>query len=310
MEEKNIVLEVQNLTKKFNGKCVVNGISFTAYEGEVIGLLGPNGSGKTTTIKMIVGLLNPNAGTISICGHRIDKEFEAALENVGAIVENPDIYKGLSGRKNIELVANMHEGVTKERIDQVINIVGMQKRIDEKVKRFSLGMKQRIGLAQAIVHKPKLVLLDEPTNGLDPMGIRTLRNVIKQMAKDGSTIIISSHLMSEVEAVSDRVVMIDKGSVVGIQTMESVKNTASANKSFIINVSDKTLATKILAEKPNITVLETEETDAVHIEAEKDDIPVLVKALSENGIAVYEIHRVEGKLEDAFINMMGGNEIE
>ncbi|WP_040213801.1 ABC transporter ATP-binding protein, partial [Clostridium polynesiense] len=180
------VLEVKDVYKKLGTKEIIKGISFDVEEGEIFGFLGPNGAGKTTTIRMLVGLIAPNKGSISIMGNSLSKDREKALLNVGAVVENPELYSYLSGRENLMQIARIRN-INKEEVEKVIRLVGMEKRINDKVKKYSLGMKQRLGLAAALLPNPRLLILDEPTNGLDPSGILDFRNIVKKAARERNT---------------------------------------------------------------------------------------------------------------------------
>lgn len=192
------VLEVKGLKKKLGKREIIKDISFSVEEGEIFGFLGPNGAGKTTTIRMLVGLINPNGGSISICGHDLKNDTEKALKEVGAVVENPELYKYLSGRENLMQIARIRN-IPKTQVDETIKLVGLENRIDDKVRKYSLGMKQRLGLAASLLSNPKLLILDEPTNGLDPSGILDFREVVKKAAKErGMAVFISSHILSEV----------------------------------------------------------------------------------------------------------------
>lgn len=218
------VLQVRGLNKSFGRRHVVQDASFDVYAGEVFGFLGPNGAGKTTTIKMILGFLFPDSGEILICGNDLRTDHERAMANVGGIVENPDVFRDFSGLTNLKMYAALHGGITKERIDEVVRLVGLEKRIRDKVGKYSLGMKQRLGVAQSILHKPKLLILDEPTNGLDPSGIRELRLLLRKMAaEENVAVFVSSHLLSEMEMMCDRVCIIDNGVIKGEMTVEEVK---------------------------------------------------------------------------------------
>lgn len=177
------VLTLDNVKKKIKGKTIINGLSFSVKEGEVFGFLGPNGAGKTTTIRMIVGLMGITEGDIFVSGKSVKKDFEGAIKNIGAIVENPEMYKFLSGYQNLLQYARMHNGITKQKISEVVELVGSTERINDKVKTYSLGMRQRLGLAQCLLHDPKLLILDEPTNGLDPAGIREIRDHLRMLAR-------------------------------------------------------------------------------------------------------------------------------
>lgn len=209
------VLKVTNLSKSIKKKEIIKNISFQLNKGEVLGFLGPNGAGKSTTLRMLVGLSRPSAGTVSICGHGIGDDYVQAMSHVGCIIEGPDLYEYLSGYKNLELLGAMSRQVTKAAIDDAIALVGMEKRIHDKVSIYSMGMKQRIGLAQALIHQPDLLILDEPTNGLDPQGIHEFREIVKSLARDkGISVLISSHLISEVQLMCDRVCIINQGIIV------------------------------------------------------------------------------------------------
>ena len=179
------MLKVENLTKTFKKINAVENVSFEVNAGEIIGLLGENGAGKTTTIKMITGLYSISKGEIYIDGNSVKKNFEKALQSVGGIIENPEMYGYLSGYDNLKLYARMHGVISKKRIDEVVKLVKLGNRINDKVSKYSLGMRQRLGVAQALLHKPKLLILDEPTNGLDPMGIKELRQTLRELTEIG-----------------------------------------------------------------------------------------------------------------------------
>lgn len=217
------VLSVDDLRKKIKKKTIIKGISFEIDEGEILGFLGPNGAGKSTTLRMIVGLSRPTSGHVSICGHSITKAYVEAMSQVGCIIEGPDLYNYMSGYKNLELLGAMSQGVTKKDIDEAVELVGMENRINDKVGIYSMGMKQRIGLAQALIHQPKLLVLDEPTNGLDPQGIYEFRGIVKNLAREkGISVLISSHLISEVQLMCDKVSIINGGLIVKNANVEDV----------------------------------------------------------------------------------------
>ncbi|SHE10947.1 ABC transporter ATPase [Chlamydia abortus] len=216
------VLNVRNLKKKIRGKWIIKGVSFDIKAGEVFGFLGPNGSGKTTTIRMLVHLIKPTEGTISVCGISLRDKPTEALRNIGCIVENPELYGYLTGWENLEHFARMLPGVSAERIAEVVEIVGMDKRIHDKVKTYSLGMRQRLGIAQALLGRPKLLILDEPTNGLDPQGIKEMREFIRKLASTGLSVFVSSHLLSEIQLMCDRVAIITQGSVIAVGEVDEL----------------------------------------------------------------------------------------
>ncbi|MFC0187054.1 ABC transporter ATP-binding protein [Fictibacillus aquaticus] len=215
-------LELKNVSKRLKKKNVVDDLSFSVRKGEVFGLLGPNGAGKTTTIRMIVGLISMTSGEVMINGLSVKKDFEKAMTHVGAIVENPQLYDYLTGYKNLMQYARILPGITKERIQEVIKLVDLEAAIHHKVKTYSLGMRQRLGVAQALLHKPSLLILDEPTNGLDPQGIYDLRNYLRQLANNGTSVMVSSHMLAEMQMMCDRVAIIQEGKLIEIQEITNV----------------------------------------------------------------------------------------
>ena len=224
----NVILNCQNLYKHFGKKEILKGISFEICSGDILGFIGPNGSGKTTTIKLILGLQSIDNGSVEINGFNVVKNFEKAIEKVGAIVENPDLYMYLSGYDNLKLVANLYKGIDSKRIDEVIKLVGLENRINDKVSKYSLGMRQRLGLAQAILHKPNLLILDEPTNGLDPEGIKDLRELLVKLATtEHMGILISSHNLAELESFCTKVCIIKNGVIIESSEIDVVKSKCS-----------------------------------------------------------------------------------
>ena len=220
----NKVLEVENLSKYFGKRMIINNINFTIHEKEIVGLIGPNGAGKTTIIKTILSLYKATTGTVKICGYNTKKDLEMALSKTGSIVENPDMYLNISGKKNLKITALINDIKDDYFINEMIIFVGLEERINDKVKKYSLGMRQRLGLANALIKKPKLLILDEPTNGLDPMGIRDLRMILEKISEEENMgILISSHILSEVENICDRVIIIDKGNIIKDLGIEEVK---------------------------------------------------------------------------------------
>ena len=218
------VLEVKNLRKKLGKREIIKDISFYIEEGVIFGFLGPNGSGKTTTIRMLVDLISMDSGSISIMGKDITKERELALSHVGAVVENPELYKYLTGYENLRQIARIR-GITEERIDEVVKLVGLEKRIKDKMKKYSLGMKQRLGLAAALLSKPNLLILDEPTNGLDPNGIKEFRTILQTLAREKNmSVFVSSHILGEVQHLCDVVAFIEDGQITAVETMDNLQN--------------------------------------------------------------------------------------
>src|ERR1043165_3209968 len=205
-------LVARDLTKVIGKRTIVDNVSFELAAGEVFGFLGPNGAGKTTTIRMLVGLIKPTRGSVTICGHDIQRDFERAMRCIGCIVETPDLYRFMSGRENLEHFARML-GATNEDIDRVATQVAMAHRLDQRVGTYSLGMRERLGTAQALLGHPRVLILDEPANGLDPAGIREIRELLRDLAANGMSVFVSSHLLAEVQLMCDRVAIIHKGRV-------------------------------------------------------------------------------------------------
>ena len=260
--------------------------------------------GKTTTIKLILGLQSITSGKVNINGYDIEKEFTHAIKKVGAIVENPDMYMYLSGYQNLKLVANLYKGITKERIDEVVRLVKLEKRINDKVSKYSLGMRQRLGIAQAILHKPNLLILDEPTNGLDPEGIKEMRELLVTLAdKEKMAILISSHNLAELDNFCNKVCIIKNGEV--IETSEISKIKKEASQEFkIFEVNDVNTAKKVIND---LIILDE---NKFKLNVPKDEVPEIINKLVENKVKIYEVKQEEKTLEDAFFEKTGGNIIE
>ncbi|AZN41604.1 ABC transporter ATP-binding protein [Paenibacillus albus] len=298
------VLSLRNLTKRIGRRNIVDNLTFDIPAGEVFGFLGPNGAGKTTTIRMIVGLISMTKGEAIIKGVSVRSHFELAMTHVGAIVENPEMYKFLTGYQNLVHFARRHNGVTKARIDEVVALLGLQNRIHEKVKRYSLGMRQRLGVAQAILHRPSLLILDEPTNGLDPAGIRELRDYLRKLTKEeGISVIVSSHLLSEMELMCDRVAIIQSGKLVDIRSLQETRDTAQSK--IVIETGDMHAAQRLLASAFDPTFL-TMSNGQLELAAEKSVIPHITKLLVSADIDILGIHAVQKSLEEQFLEITGG----
>lgn len=228
------ILKCENLKKIIKNKILVEDISFSVNKGDIIGLVGPNGAGKTTIIKLILGLIKLTEGKVLINGYDIQKDFVNAINKVGAIVENPDLYMYLSGYDNLKLTANSYKNITKERINEVIKIVGLEQRIKDKVSTYSLGMRQRLGIAEAIINNPELLILDEPTNGLDVEGIIEVRELIKRLSFNGIAILISSHNLTEIDNLCNRIIAIKNGKIIVNETIEEFKQISKEGKLYSI----------------------------------------------------------------------------
>lgn len=303
------LLRIENITKTIKKKKILKGFSLSVNSGEIVGFLGPNGAGKTTTIKMILGLFSITSGRISICGHDVVTDFENAMRQVGGIVENPDLYKRMTGRQNLEYFSGMYPDVDRSNIDDVIKLVKMAGRIDDKVKHYSLGMSQRVGIAQALLHNPRLLVLDEPTNGLDPIGIKELRDLLKHLAREaGVGVFISSHLLSEMELMCDRIYIIDEGRLIGEKTingkMERVDDMVF-NYSFITSDNPKTL-NYFQTLEANCSY----ENDRVNLVMKRSEIPAIIKGLIEQNIDIYAVNQKQRTLEQDFISMTSGSKTQ
>lgn len=298
-------LEVENLTKKIKGKQIIKGVSFTLFPGEVFGFLGPNGAGKTTTIRMIVGLISPTSGTIKIGGRNVRTDFTEAMRHLGCIVENPELYPFLTGWENLEHFAKMDPSIPKSRLQEVITLVGLSNRIHDRVSTYSLGMRQRLGIAQALLGRPKVLILDEPTNGLDPAGIREMREFIRQLAREENlSVLVSSHLLSEIQLMCDRVAIISKGSVI---RTDSVQNLLAEQERVIWKAEPLPLAKQLLSEETEVT----EGADGTLITLYNEPLlPDWNEKLVKGGVKVKEMRTQLPSLEDLFLEVTGGESID
>lgn len=295
-----VVLKVENLTKKFNERIAVNNLTLQIYEGEIFGFLGPNGAGKTTAIRMITGLAKMDSGDVYICGKSIKKDFEKAIVNVGGIIENPEMYKNLSGLENLKYYAGLYNNIPMERIKSIVELVGLSERIKDKVKTYSLGMKQRLGIAQALLHYPKLLILDEPTNGLDPEGIIDMRRFLKKVAqKDKMAILISSHNLAEMELMCDSIGIINHGKLESIKAIDKLKN-YNSNGQIMLKVNFPNYAGKLIAQKFNPQKMSIVK-NVLTVSLEKSKIPEITVLLVSNGISIYSISSQNQTLEDVFL---------
>lgn len=289
------LLECQDLCKSFGKKQILKNVSFELDEGDILAFIGPNGSGKTTTIKLILGLQGIDKGSVNINGFDIKKDFVKAIEKVGAIVENPDTYMYLSGWDNLKLTANMYKNISDEAIKDIVKLVDLETRIHDKVSKYSLGMRQRLGIARALINKPNILILDEPTNGLDPEGIKDLRNLLKKLAKEGMGILISSHNLAELESFCNKVLIIDNGTIIETSEVKEFKN--NDNK-YVFTVSS--------TEKLDIEgIYEVSKTN-FSFNGDKESIAKIVKKLVKENIDVYEVKMQELTLEEAFLKKTGG----
>lgn len=296
------ILTLEHVCKTFGAHPVVQDLSFSVEPGEVFGFLGPNGAGKTTTIKMILGLLAVDSGSILIDGHDVENEFAAAMAHVSGIVENPDMYKYLSGYDNLLLQARAC-GADKAQIDQVVETVGMQARIRDKFKTYSLGMKQRLGVAQALLHDPKLMILDEPTNGLDPAGIKEFRDLIRHLAHErGIAVLVSSHILQEMQLMCDRVGIIDRGVLKQISSVEELTHQGDRYRFTVRPIGQA--AALLHQHLPDRLAAVTD--TYVELTVTEEELPTVTQKLVENSIQIFGVQPVGNQLEDSFIQITGG----
>ncbi len=300
-----VILKCQDVYKKIGKKYILKKISFEVKKGEIVGFIGPNGAGKTTTIKLILGLQKITKGKVEINGYDIKKDFEKAIYRVGAIIENPDVYTYLTGYENLKIAQEYYKNIPNQRIDEVVKIVGLKDSIMNKVSKYSLGMRQRLGIAQAILQEPQLLILDEPTNGLDPEGIIEIRNLLKKLVfEENIGILISSHNLSEVENICDKVCIIKSGEIIDEKDIKELKS-QNLEECYIIENEDSYKVRKLISTKSEII-------DKQHIKifTSKEQVPKIVKKLEKNDVLIYTITKKDISLEEAFLKEIGGEKVE
>ena len=299
----NKILEVNNLNKHFGSKQVLFDVSFDLEEGEILGFIGPNGAGKTTTIKLILGLQSIEGGDVKINGFDIVNDFERAIARVGAIVESPDTYMYMSGRKNLELMADYYGDISKERIDEVIKLVGLENRINDKVSKYSLGMRQRLGIAAALLHQPNVLILDEPNNGLDPEGIKEVRDLLIKLAKKEKIgILISSHNLAELDNLVTNACIIQGGKIIATSSVEDLKK--MKKPTFVFDLDKTSGLEKVIKFEHEVL-----DDKTVKVYIDREEVPKLIETLISKKYKVYEIKMLQLSLEDAFLEKTGGNVI-
>lgn len=301
------VIEVDGLTKQFKEVRAVDNLDLNVFKGDVFGFLGPNGAGKSTTIRMLLTLIRPTKGSIKIFGKPLKEKRKEILRQIGAIVEKPDFYLYLSAYKNLEILGNISgANPTSKKIMELLELVGLEKRFKSKVKTFSHGMKQRLGLAQALLHDPELIILDEPTTGLDPQGMKEIRDLIVHLSKDrGKTIFLSSHILSEVELIANRMIIINKGSTVIEGYVEDLLNSGSLKvKIETENFND---AIKVIENSAWKEKLSSATEPVMFFNLAKEEIAELNKFLNQNQVRVSAVVPVRS-LEEFFLSITEGNE--
>ncbi|EDK33726.1 ABC transporter ATP-binding protein [Clostridium kluyveri] len=302
------ILEVKHISKKRGNKKVLDDINFFINKGEICGFVGRNGAGKTTLIKIITSMLFPDEGEVIICGKSLKTEREEALRNIGAVVETPVMYGYMTGRQNLNYISSMLKDVTKDEIEDAIKFSNLGIKIDEKVKKYSLGMKQRLGLSEALMGNIALLILDEPTNGLDPIGVFELKNTINTLVKEkGVSIFISSHILSEIENICTKVVFIDDGKIISAQKASDSKK-ISSEKNMFIKTNSPEESSKIIQSIPCVKLLRVEnEGISILINTKLHDIFEVLKKLHDAGINIEGFFELRQNLEDKFIKMMEEN---
>ncbi len=294
------IIEVSHLSKQFKNTSAVNDLSFTVNEGDVYGFLGQNGAGKSTTIRMLLTLIKPSGGAIKIFGKNLTTHRSDILRQVGAVIEKPDLYKYLSAYDNLSIFARMSGiKITRQLLMKQLEMVGLAERANDKVKTFSQGMKQRLGIAVALVHNPALIILDEPTNGLDPQGIADIRNLILQLSREmGKTVVISSHLLSEIEVIANRMIIIHKGQ----KKIEGTVNELLDPAHTIIDIDsvDNVAAKNMIAASKWAAYLQTDK--ALQLMLNREDIPVLIQDLVAMNIQLLSVNSSHS-LENYFLSL-------
>lgn len=300
--ENEKVIEVRSLSKKFKNIHAVNDLELNVYKGDVFGFLGPNGAGKSTTIRMLVSLISPSSGSIKLFGKSLNENRKQVLSKIGAIVEKPDFYGYLTAYKNLELLGKLNSAdVSKKKIMELLSLVGLEKRYNSKVKTFSHGMKQRLGLAQALLHDPDLIILDEPTTGLDPQGMKEIRQLINHLSRDKKkTIFLSSHILSEVELVANRMIILNKGKTRVEGTVEELLN---ANDLKVkVEVDSGEAAERFINESRWKDKLESRTKNVFIFSLNSKEIAPLNSYLVENGVGVHALVPTRS-LEEYFLQI-------
>ncbi|KGP91227.1 bacitracin ABC transporter ATP-binding protein [Pontibacillus chungwhensis BH030062] len=303
---KKPVVELNHVTKRIGKSTIIDDLNLQVFPGEVFGFLGPNGAGKTTTIRMMVGLMDITEGEILIHNHSIEENFEKAIAHVGGIIENPEMYKFLSGYDNLIHYARMvPKKISKDRIREVVKLVGLEERIKHKVGNYSLGMRQRLGLAQALLHSPSLLILDEPTNGLDPAGIREIRNYIRRIAhEENMAVFVSSHLLSEMQLMCDRIGIIQNGRLISVESVRDFVGSSSKHK-MRYHVSPLDQAVELLRSTYD-SVVESVGDGFIDTTVSYEEIADVTELFVEHRIRVYGISSIQSTLEEKFLEMTGG----
>lgn len=287
------VMELKHVCKSIDGESIVKDLNIDVYKNEILGFIGPNGAGKTTTMRMMFGLITPDSGDISINGYNLKKQFELAIRNIGGMIEKPEMYGYLSGYENLKLYSKLYGDIDDNYIAHIIKILGLENFKNSKFKTYSLGIKQRMGIAQSLLHRPKILVLDEPFNGLDPLGVKEMSLYLKRIAKDTEcSIIISSHLIAEVQKICSRVIFINRG----VLDMNYSSNQDVEKKHIRFEVNKIERSKEILQESGYTF----DKSESLKIFLERQEISVVIKILIENGIEIYSVNPSDDSLENMF----------
>lgn len=297
------ILEIKNVTKVYKKRIVLDNINFDVYEGEIFGFLGPNGAGKTTLIRIICGMTRPTNGEVFICGNSVQHNFEKAVINLGAMIENCQVYNYMTGYQNLLYYANLYGKIDHEKIDEIVEVVGMTSRIHDKVRTYSYGMRQRIALAQALLHKPKLLVLDEPTNGLDANGVIELRQTLKILAsKHKMAILVSSHILAEMQQICDVFAVVDGGKVLDIRSIDGNESKTNKDKHIAISVNYPNYACKVIHSE--LGIFPEIAGSSIIIPYEQATLKEVIDILREKNVAVYD-SKIETKtLEELYLDIL------
>ncbi len=297
------ILRTNNLGKRFGSRWAARNINLEIHRGDVFGLLGPNGAGKSTTMRMILSLINPTEGEVEIFGKSLKRERSKALASVGGIVEKPDFYLYLSAVRNLEIAGSLSGGVARKRVDEVLDLVGLRGRARDSVKTYSHGMKQRLGIAQALLSDPELVILDEPTNGLDPQGMKEVRDLVVHLARDQKkTVILSSHLLNEVEMVSNRMAVLNTGELVAQGDVQALLD--RGDKYILLQAEPKNKVKAVLRRMDGKVKKFRQVGDAFEVAMAFSDVPLLTKSLVAAGARIHAVVP-RRSLEDFFLSITG-----
>ncbi len=299
------ILTTHALVKEFGPLRAVDDLDISVCRGDVFGFLGPNGAGKTTVIRLILGLIRPTSGYAEIAGHRVPGDLQGALRHVGGFVDDPTFYPLMSARRNLRLLGSMSGPVSGDRIDEVLEIAGLSDRADSRVGGFSHGMKQRLGIAQALLHSPELIVLDEPTSGLDPRGMKDVRELIRRLGATGTTVFLSSHLLHEVEQVCTRAVIINRGRVVVQGPVSQLRPQSDAVK---VLTDDQARAAEVLRAQFGLEGVREDEGYLV-VQAGQESVAEMVRGLVRDGRGVRAVVPApEQGLEDFFLELTGADD--